>query len=118
MPAYNATASIIEAVLAILIALIVYLLLRTSLRRLLDDTVQLPAATGFYLRSFLVMLLLAALAEVVDFVRLKPDSAPMDYVWTVADGLGKVLTDIYIALLAFLVLITVLVAVLRRRHEH
>lgn len=117
MPVYNTLASIIQAILAVLVAVVAYRVLRGSLRNLLDQTLKLPDATAFYVRSFLLVLLFVALAQAVSFARLKPESAFMDYLWTVADNIGTVLEHTYVALLVFLTLMTVLVAVLRHGHE-
>jgi len=89
-----------------------------SLQGLLNQVVKLPDGTAFYLRTFLIGLLLAAAAGAVGTVfNLKADAPFMEYVWRVASGLESVCQYFFGFLLGYLVLITVLVAVLRAKHE-
>jgi len=48
---------------------------------------------------------------------LKKGSAFMEYVWKVADGLASAFGLICLFLAGFLIVITIIVATLRRRHE-
>lgn len=89
-----------------------------SLQGLLNQVVKLPDGATFYLRTFLIGLLLAAAAGSVGTVfNLKAGDPFMEYVWRVASGLESVCQYFFAFLLGYLVLITVLVAVLRSRHE-
>lgn len=89
-----------------------------SLQGLLNQVVKLPDGTTFYLRTFLIGLLLAAAAGGIGTVfNLKAEDPFMEYVWKVASGLESVCQYSFGFLLGYLVLITVLVAVLRAKHE-
>jgi len=91
--------------------------IRPSLRKLLDEITALPAATEFYLRSFVIVILFVAVAAAVGSTHsdLKPESHFMEYVWSVAGDLQSVLQGIFGVLLGYVAMITILVAALRRR---
>ncbi|MGE5528952.1 MAG: hypothetical protein ACM3X6_07405 [Patescibacteria group bacterium] len=99
-------------------AFLVYLLVRKSLRALLDEAVGLPACTAFYARLFsLGMLLIALAAALGTEFGFKRDAAFMEYVWKVADRLSTLFGNLCLFTGGFLVVVTVLVASLKRRHE-
>ena len=103
-------------ILSLATALIVHLLVRKSLRDLLDDTFKLPSGTTFYTRILLIGLYLIALAAAVKTnFNLKEGSAFMEYVWKVGDGLSSAFGNICLFIAGYLLLITILVAVLRRK---
>ncbi len=107
----------IQLVLAVGVMLGMYALIRTSLRDLLDQVLKLPAATVFYLRSLLLILVFAALSKAVeDKFEHAADAAFMVYVWDVAGTLGDVLELSLAWFLVYLVQITILTAVLRRKN--
>jgi len=116
MPAYNAVAFAFEFVIGVGIALVVYALLRQSLRGLLTNVIALPEGTIFYLRAFVLVLLCVALAKVVSPMELKPEAHFMQYVWAVASGVSGVFEDLFYALLAYLGMVTILVVVLKPKH--
>ena len=105
--------------IVLVLVVVIDRLLRPSLRQLLEDVIGLPAATEFYLRSFLVVVFLVAAAASIGSTHneLKPDSHFMEYVWSVAGDLKDVLDGIFGVLLGYLVMITILVASLRRRQS-
>jgi len=106
--------------LAISIAteLVVYALVRENLRALLDEVVKLPSGTTFYLRLLLIGLILIALSSVLDTTfALKPEAAFMEYVWKVTNGLSSVFGKTCLFVFGYLMLVTVLVSVLRHRHD-
>lgn len=104
-------------VLSVATALIVYVLVRRSLGELLDETLKLPPATMFYSRLLLVGLMLTALANVAGTsFKLKEDSAFMEYVWKGATGLSSAFGDTIMYVIAYLVIVTILLLVLRRQH--
>ena len=105
-------------VLAVGTALVVQLLLRKSLRALLDDVAKLPACTTFYTRVLAIGLVFIALSAVlgVSFT-LGADAAFMEYVWKVAGGLSSNFGMICLYLAFHLLIVTVLVAVLKRKSE-
>ena len=112
---YNAYAFVVDLILGIGIVIVVYLLLRYSLRNLLDQVLKLPAGTSFYLRAFLLVFLYLALAHVLTEFSLKPEARFLEYVWAVAAVLEKIFKDASVVLLVYLGLITALVAVLRAK---
>jgi hypothetical protein len=103
-------------ILSLATALVVLLLVRRSLRDLLDDTVKLPSGTTFYTRILFIGLFLIALAAAVKTnFNLKEGSAFMEYAWRVADGLSSVFGYICLFIVGYLILVTILVAALRRK---
>jgi hypothetical protein len=100
------------------IAVIVILLLRKSLIFLLDDVVKLPSCTTFYSRVLTIGILFIAISSVLDTqFDLKNDAAFMEYVWKVASGLSTSFGLTCLFLAVYTVIITILVAVLRKRSE-
>jgi len=116
MPTYNNVAWAIDLLLAVGIALAVYSMLSASLRRLLDNVVALPEGTAFYLRGLSLVLVCVALSKVIVGVHQKPDAHFMEYVWAVAGDLSGVFSNLFVVLLVYLGLITVLVAVLKPKN--
>jgi hypothetical protein len=116
MPFYNAVAMVFDVVLAFGTAFLIYGLLRKSLREVLNNIVQLPEATTFYLRAFILVLTCVALARVISGIHLKSDAHFMEYVWAVASDMSAVFQDLFVALLVYIGLITVLVVVLRPKN--
>jgi len=115
---YNLVGYGIQLVIALGVTLGVYAMLRPSLRELLAEVIRLPAATVFYLRSLLLLLFLVALGETVgDKWEVAADAAFMEYVWNVAHAAGQVFKNFLWTFILYLVQITILTAVLRRRHE-
>lgn len=105
-------------VLSFVLTFAIWAALSPSLRGLLNQVLKLSDGTTFYLRTLLIGLLLSAAAGVVDTTfDLKPGSAFMEYVWRVASGFENVLQFFFGFMLVYLLLVTILVAVLRPRHE-
>ncbi|MEW6444078.1 MAG: hypothetical protein AB1640_24295 [bacterium] len=99
-------------------ALVVTALVRRHLRALLDEVIRLPSGATFYSRVFGIGVLFIALSAAFDVpFDLKPDAATMEYVWKVADGLSSALSLTCLFLTAYLLLITILTAVLKGRHD-
>jgi len=105
-------------VIAVLLLIVVDRLLRPGLRGLLEDVTALPPATEFYLRAFLLVIVLVVLAAVLgaQHADVKDGAHFMEYVWSVANGLQDVFQNLMIVLLVYAALITVLMASLRRKH--
>jgi hypothetical protein len=99
------------------VAVLVQLLVWRSLAGLLQDLLKLPGATSFYLRVLALAVSIAALSGALGQYGLKQDAAFMEYVWRVANGLSSALSNMSTVLAEYLLVVTVLVAVLRRRHE-
>jgi len=102
---------------ALVVVFLVDRLLRPSLRQLLEEITGLTAATDFYLRSLVIVVVFVAASACLGSVHsdLKTDSRFMEYVWSVAGDLQNVLQGIFGVLLGYVALITILVAALRRR---
>ncbi|MBA4368433.1 MAG: hypothetical protein C0403_12445 [Desulfobacterium sp.] len=100
------------------IAAIVIFLLRKNLMDLLDDVVKLQSCTIFYSRVLSIGVLFIALSSILSTqFDLKNDAAFMEYVWKVASGLSSCFGLICLFLAVYVVVITILVAVLRQRSE-
>jgi Ni/Fe-hydrogenase subunit HybB-like protein len=116
MSSHNAIAFAFDLAIGIGIALVLFALLRNSLRELLDNVIKLPEGTTLYLRVLVLVFLLQVLAKVITGIHLKPDAHFMEYVWEIAGHLSSVFGDISYILLVYLGMITVLVVVLRAKN--
>jgi len=116
MLSHNFLAFLCDLILSIAIAFLVYRLIAPSLRELLDKIVRLPEGTTFYLRAFGLVLFCVALSKVITGIRLKSDAHAIEYVWAVGSQLSDVLDNVFVALLAFVVVVTVLVVILRPKN--
>jgi len=104
--------------LSLAVPVLPFLLFRTSLRQLLQQTVKTDAAVTFYLRSFLLVLFLSALSAAIGTsFDLKPDSHFMEYVWKGAEGLSGALEKTLWFTVVYAVLITILVATLKIKDD-
>jgi preprotein translocase subunit SecG len=104
--------------LSLAIPIALFLLVRTSLSDLLRRTLKVEAAITFYLRSFLLLLLLSALSAAIGTsFDLKPDSRFMEYVWKAAEGLSSALEKTLWFVAIYLVLITILVATRKSKDD-
>jgi hypothetical protein len=118
MSAQDLAGFVILLALLLLLTFAIWALVSKSLRGLLNQVLKLPDGTTFYLRSFLLGLLLAAFAGSLGTTfDLKPGNPFMEYVWKVAGGLDDFCRYFFAFLLGYLALVTVLVAVLRAKHE-
>ena len=118
MGPHNLAGFLILLALSLVLTFAIWALMSKSLQSLLNEALKLPDGTTFYLRSFHLGLLLAAFAGALGTAfELKPDAPFMEYVWRVAAGLQGVCEFFFGFLLAYLALVTVLVAVLRAKHE-
>ena len=114
----NISGFVVLFIISIAISLIVYALVCKSLRSLLDEVVKLPSGTTFYIRLFLIGIVFIALSSALDTeFALKENAGFMEYVWKVADGLSNVFGYTCLYILGYLTLVTILVAVLRHRHD-
>ena len=104
--------------LSLAVPIILFLLLRVSLRDLLEQTVKLQAGVTFYLRSFLLVLFLSALSAAIGTsFDLKSGSRFMEYVWKGAEGLSSTLEKSLWFVAMYVVLITILVATLKPKDD-
>jgi hypothetical protein len=112
----HSIAFLVALVLSILIVLLIDRLLRHGLQGLLEETVSLPAATEFYLRAFVIVLVFVAIGAIIGTsFDLKDGARFMEYVWAIASLLKEVCQNLLVVLLVYVGLITVLIAALRRR---
>jgi hypothetical protein len=110
----NLLSFLILLAFSVAIPTILFLLLRSSLCGLLRHTLRLQDGVTFYLRSFLLVLYLAALSGAIGVsFDLKPDAHSMEYVWRGATGLSSSLQDMVMFVALYLILITILVATLK-----
>ena len=117
MPAYNAVAFLFDLLIAVGIALTLYILLGRNLKELLDKAIRLPAGTAFYMRALVLILVCSALSKVISGVHQKPEAHFMEYVWAVAGDISNVFDNLFWILLAYVAIITVLVVVLKPKNE-
>ena len=108
-------ANLAQVVLCMGLAFLIFALLEAPVRRLLDELTGLPAATMFFTRVLVLLVLLAGLRRAVVFIN-KPNDA-WGHIWTVMSNWNEVMEPLSGALMVFAVLMTVLVAVLRHGHE-
>ena len=114
----NICGSTVLFVLAVATALLVYFLVRKSLRALLDDVAKLPPCTTFYTRLLATGLIFIALSSALDTkFDLKEEAAFMEYVWKIAGGLSSAFGYICLFLAGYLLVVTILVALLRRTSD-
>jgi uncharacterized membrane protein YdcZ (DUF606 family) len=110
----NLISYLVLLIFAVAIPTGLFLLLRSSLNGLLRHTLKLEAGISFYLRSFLLLLYLAALSGAIGIsFDLKPESRFMEYIWKGASGLSSTLQNLVIFISVYLILITILIASLK-----
>jgi hypothetical protein len=109
---------VLTVILSVGAALFVYDRLRGSLEKLLANSIHVPEATTFFLRSFFLGLVLVSLGQAFarTFVH-KPDAHLIEYFWSVAGLLSDVFLGLYVALGLSVVLITILVVTLKPNHD-
>lgn len=109
---------LVVVALAIALAVLVYLLTRRGLGELLSRTVAVPGGVEFFARAFLLLLIFGVIAQAVTGnPDVKPGQYFMEYVWLVAAGLGESLAYIFLTLMIYLVLMTILVATLKPKDD-
>ncbi len=114
----NLGAYLILLVLSLAVPTILFLLLRDSLRELLEHTVKLPGGVTFYLRSFLLILFLSALAAAVGVsYELPAGSRPIQFVWNVAGGVSSSMESALLTLGVYVVVVTILIATLKIKDD-
>ena len=109
---------LILLVLSLAVSAFLLLLLQSSLRDLLKNTVRLEAGVAFYLRSFFLVLFLSSLSGALGTsFDLKPDAPFMEFVWKGANGLSSTLDKMLWLFATYLILVTILVATLKSRND-
>ena len=114
----NLGAFLVLLILSLAVPTILFLLLRDSLRELLQHTLKLPAGVTFYLRTFLLVLYLSSLSVAVGTTfDLKPGSRFMEYVWKGAEGLSSTMEATLLFVGGYVVVVTILIATLKIKDE-
>ena len=114
MTSYNVVATLSALAIGLALALLVYALIRTHLRALMDALIEIPGGTTFYLRTLVIALLAAPLTNLA--APQKPDAKLMEYVWAAATSLSSVSDRIVWTLLVFVAFVTAFILILRFRH--
>jgi len=105
-------------VMAVVVALIVFWLVRGPMRRLLSMNSRLRESSTFFSRTLLVILLLVSLALVAGKTFcLAEDSAFMEYVWAAAGDLNGVLGLAAVVLGGYVIIMTILAVGLGRHRD-
>lgn len=112
---------LIFVALAIVVAIIVVRLIGKPMRALLGANSYMAVAQSFYLRAFALVLYLGVLAAVVGKPIPGPEvgksMASMEYVWWVANNLEPAFWSISLFSFGFVVVLTILLAVLGRYRD-
>ncbi len=112
---------IILAVLAVSASVTVVCLIAKPMRNLLGANSYMAPAQSFYVRAFALAASLGALATIADKNIPCPDQrksmAAMEYVWWVVDGLEPVFWSVALFLMGYVLLLTILFAVLGRYRD-
>ncbi len=104
--------------LSLVVPIILFGLLRDSLRELLEHTVKLPGGVVFYLRSFLLVLFLSALSVAVGAsFELPAGSHFMQFVWKVAEGVSSSMQSALLTVGVYVVVVTILIATLKIKDD-
>ncbi len=110
---------VLAAIVSLGFVMVLYRLVNGFLRTLLDDLLNMPAATSFYSRLLLVSMVLIGIAGISDasFEGLGEDAETIEYIWQLIEFFEAVLTPILLIVALFLVTVTVLLAALKPRSE-
>ncbi len=112
---------IVMAIIAIGLAVTITYLIRKPMRRMLGANSYIAPAQGFYVRTFTLAASLVALATIAGRSMPCPDQRKsmkaMEYVWWVMDGWEPLFWGIALFLIGYVVLLTIVFAVLGRYHD-
>jgi uncharacterized membrane protein YkvI len=101
----------------VLLSLIIILLLRRPMEQILSVNSYIQPSKVFYLRTFKIIILLAALSAVAGTDVPKKDQAFMEYVWWITSSLKEPLYYLGIWLMLYAAMLTVLFVVLGRLRD-
>lgn len=94
-----------------------YALVAKSLREMLDEILKLPSATTFYMRSLLLLFVCVGISSTADSsIEISDDTPLMQYVWQIDSVFSEVFGFLVGIFVAYLIIITILTSVLRRRN--
>jgi len=100
--------------LGLIVLFLVDRVLRPGLTQYLNELIRLPAGVQFYVRVFVLALVLTVLGAAVDpSFNVQANARAMEYVWAVGSSLHKVFDSLIVVVLVYLGLVTVLSAALR-----
>jgi hypothetical protein len=112
---------IVLAALAVVTAVVISRLVGRPMGTMLESNSYMAPARGFYVRAFGLSLALSALATITGRSLPCPDQrrsmAAMEYVWWVVGGLSSAFWASALFLIGYVVLLTILYAVLGRYRE-
>ena len=100
--------------ITIVVCISISLAIRKPMSDMLSSNNHIVPAKGFYLRSFMVLLLLGGFAMIFEADIPEKGKAFMEYVWWIANALQPVFFALSIWLIVYAALLTVLFAVLGR----
>ena len=105
-------------IVAVVVTAIVILAVRGVMRKLLSSNSTIAPAGPFYVRTFAVVLCLAVLAAIAGKAELPgDDDSCIECVWWIVDGLETILWSAGLFLAGYVVLLTILYAVLGRYRD-
>jgi hypothetical protein len=117
MTQQNIIGFFILLIISIGASLLVYALVKKHLRSLLDKVIRIKAGTAFYIRVFLIGIVFIALSAALNVeFSLKKGAVVMEYVWKIADGLSTVFGQTTLYIFGYLILVTILIVGLRKKH--
>ena len=112
---------IVLAILAVGVAVTIVYLIRKPMRALLSANSYIAPAQDFYVRAFALTASLVALATITGISIPCPDQrksmAAMEYVWWAMDGWEPLFWSIALFLMGYVLLLTILFAVLGRYRD-
>ena len=113
----NVIGYLLQLVLMLGLALWIYRLLQPSLRALLAQVFGSPEGPEFYMRVLLLVLVFSSLSEAINDRSWDQDPGEpfIEYVWNFTSTFSGVLENMGTFFIVFLVLVTILAAVARRR---
>ena len=94
-----------------------FLIIRKPMRNLLSVNSYISPARAFYTRAFIMIVSLGALASVVELDAPDSDQAGMECVWWAVENLEPVLWSTALFSMGFVLMLTILYAVLGRYHD-
>jgi hypothetical protein len=108
---------LIFAAIVVLVSLFIVVLLKKPMGRILSVNTFIEPAKVFYLRTFKLIIFLAALASVAEVDLPGKDKAFMEYVWWITSSLKEPLYYLGIWVMLYAAMMTVLFVVLGRLRD-
>lgn len=108
---------LIFAAIVVLVSLFIVVLLKKPMGQILSVNTFIEPAKVFYLRTFKLIIFLAALASVAEADLPGKDKAFMEYVWWITASLKEPLYYLGIWIMLYAAMLTVLFVVLGRLRD-